>query len=141
MKQLMIAAIAFASMRPCGGVLASAQSMDDLNLQVHGYATQGFVYSTNNNWDTTSSTDGSAAWTEAVVNLTVQPQSRLRVGVQARYFLLGNYGNSITLDWAQADYKANGGRGTEHCRGAACSVAAPRTRHIRHGKGQARLWG
>jgi hypothetical protein len=107
MKQLMIAAIAFASMRPCGGVLASAQSMDDLNLQVHGYATQGFVYSTNNNWDTTSSTDGSAAWTEAVVNLTVQPQSRLRVGVQARYFLLGNYGNSITLDWAQADYKAS----------------------------------
>jgi len=107
LKQLLIAVIAFASMRPCGGALASAQSIDDLNLQVHGYATQGFVYSSNNNWDTTSSTDGSAAWTEAVVNLTAQPQFRLRVGVQARYFLLGSYGNSITLDWAQADYKAS----------------------------------
>jgi hypothetical protein len=32
---------------------------------------------------------------------------KLRIGVQARYFLLGNYGNSITLDWAQADYKVN----------------------------------
>jgi hypothetical protein len=25
--------------------------------------------------------------------------------VQARYFMLGNYGNAITLDWAMADYK------------------------------------
>src|SRR6202042_3934304 len=24
-----------------------------------------------------------------------------------RYFLLGNFGNSITLDWAAADYKAD----------------------------------
>ena len=58
MNRLLIAAIAAASMRLCSGALASAQSVDDLNLQVHGYATQGFVYSTNNNWDTTSSTDG-----------------------------------------------------------------------------------
>jgi hypothetical protein len=106
-KRFLIAAVVLASMGPCGGASASAQSMDDLNLQVHGYATQGFVYSTNNNWDTTNSTDGSSAWTEAVVNLTAQPESRLRIGVQARYYLLGNYGNTITLDWAQADFKVN----------------------------------
>jgi hypothetical protein len=81
--------------------------MDDLNLQVHGYATQGFIYSTHNNWNTADSTDGSPAWTEAVVNLTAQPVPRLHIGVQARYSLLGNYGNAITLDWAQADYKVN----------------------------------
>ena len=81
--------------------------MDDLNLQIHGYATQGFIYSTNNNWDTTDSTDGSAAWTEAVVNVSAQPEPKLRIGVQARYFLLGNYENDIDLDWAQADYKVN----------------------------------
>lgn len=84
-----------------------AQSMDDLNLQVHGYATQGFVYSTNNNWNTTNSSDGSAAWTEAVVNLTAQPAPRMRIGIQARYYVLGNYGNQITLDWAEGDYKFN----------------------------------
>jgi len=106
-KRFLIAAVVLAAMWPCDGVFASAQSMDDLNLQVHGYAAQGFVYSTNNNWDTTDSTDGSSAWTEAVVNLTVQPESRLRIGVQARYYLLGNYGNQIVLDWAQADYKVN----------------------------------
>jgi hypothetical protein len=90
-----------------GRGFASAQSLDDLKIQVHGYATQGFLYSTNNNWNTTSSSDGSAAWTEAVVNLTAQPIPKLRIGVQARYFLLGTNGNAITLDWAQADYKVN----------------------------------
>jgi hypothetical protein len=86
-------------------VPATAQGLDD--VQLHGYATQSFVYSTNNNWDTTDSTDGSAAWTEAVVNITAQPGPRLRIGVQARYFLLGNYGNAISLDWAQADFHLN----------------------------------
>jgi len=90
-----------------GAARSSAQSMDDLNLQVHGYATQGYVYSTNNNWDTTNSTDGSAAWSEAVVNLSVQPQPKLRIGIQARYYLLGTYGDKIVLDWAQADFKVN----------------------------------
>ena len=91
----------------CGGGFAAAQNIDDLKLQIHGYATQGFIYSTNNNWNTTDSSDGSAAWTEAVVNLTVQPEPKLRIGVEARYFLLGENGNTITLDWAEADYKVN----------------------------------
>ena len=90
-----------------GGGLIGAQTVDDLKLQIHGYATQGFIYSTNNNWNTTSSSDGSAAWTEAVVNLTSEPQPRLHIGVEARYFLLGNNGNKITLDWAEADYRVN----------------------------------
>jgi hypothetical protein len=85
----------------------SAQSLDDLNIQIHGYATQGFLYSTNNNFFTTESSNGSPAWTEAVLNVGAQPIPKLRIGVQARYFLLGNDGNAITLDWAAADYKAN----------------------------------
>jgi hypothetical protein len=86
---------------------AAAQSLDDLNIQIHGYATQGFLYTTNNNIFTTTSSNGSPAWTEAVVNLTAQPIPKLRIGVQARYFLLGQFGNAITLDWAAADYKAS----------------------------------
>jgi hypothetical protein len=84
-----------------------AQSLDDLNIQIHGYATQGFLYTTNNNMFTANSSNGSPAWTEAVVNLSAVPIPKLRVAVQARYFLLGNYGNTITLDYAMADYKAN----------------------------------
>ncbi len=103
MKRLLVGAMALA----LGAVPVMAQSLEDLNIQIHGYATQGFLYTTQNNILTTSSSDGSPAWTEAVVNITSQPNPKLRVGVQARYFMLGNLGNEITLDWANADYKVN----------------------------------
>ncbi len=88
-----------------GSVAATAQSLDDLNVQVRGYATQGFLYSDHNSAFYTNSSSGSPAWTEAVVNLSLQPRPQLAIGVQARYQLLGSTGNSITLDWTAADYK------------------------------------
>ena len=91
----------------CASAPLAAQSLDDLNIQLHGYATQAFLYSNVNSWNTTDSEDGSASWTEAVVNLTAQPDSKLRIGVQARFFSLGDYGQAFTLDWAQGDYKFN----------------------------------
>jgi len=103
MNRSLICILAFA----LGTAAAAAQSLDDLNIQIHGYATQGFLYTTQNNIFTTSSSNGSPAWTEAVLNVTSQPTPKLRIGVQGRYFLLGNLGNAITLDWAAADYKAN----------------------------------
>jgi hypothetical protein len=84
-----------------------AQSLEDLNIQLHGYATQGFLYTTNNNIFTTHSEDGSPAWTDAVINISAQPTPKLRIAFQGRYFLLGNYGNAISLDWAAADYRAD----------------------------------
>jgi hypothetical protein len=103
MNRLLVGAMALA----LGAIPATAQSLEDLNIQIHGYATQGFLYTTNNNIFTTTSSDGSPEWTEAVVNVSAQPIPKLRVGVQARYFLLGNFGDAITLDWAAADYKFN----------------------------------
>jgi hypothetical protein len=103
MKRLLVGAMALA----LGAIPATAQSLEDLNIQIHGYATQGFLYTTNNNIFTTSSSDGSPEWTEAVLNVGAQPTPKLHVGVQARYFLLGNFGDAITLDWAAADYKFN----------------------------------
>src|SRR3984885_3406660 len=104
MKKILVAAIALAL---GAGAHGFAQSLEDLNVQIHGYATQGFLYTTNNNIFTTESSNGSPAWTEAVVNVGAQPIPKLRIGVQARYFLLGNFGNAITLDWAAADYKVD----------------------------------
>jgi hypothetical protein len=90
-----------------GVIPAAAQSLDDLNIQFHGYATQGFLYTTHNNIFYTESSNGSPAWTEAVLNFSAVPTPKLRIGVQARYFLLGTSGNTIVLDWAAADYKVN----------------------------------
>lgn len=103
MKRILLAAV----MPLLGLGAVPAQSLDDLNVQVHGYATQGFIYSTKNNWNTTNSSKGTAAWTEAVLNVTAQPDPKVRLAVQGRYFLLGTYGNQITLDFASADFKLN----------------------------------
>jgi hypothetical protein len=104
MKKILVGAIALALGACTQGF---AQSLDDLNIQIHGYATQGFLYTTNNNILTTHSSDGSPAWTEAVLNIGARPIPKLRIAVQGRFFVLGNFGNSITLDWAAADYKAD----------------------------------
>jgi hypothetical protein len=100
-------AFAFAAVLIFARNAALAQSLDDLNIQFHGYATQGFLYTTKNNILTTNSSDGSPAWTEAVVNLTSVPTPNLHMAVQARYSILGTVGNTITLDYAAADYKVN----------------------------------
>jgi hypothetical protein len=104
MKKILAGAIALALGACTQGF---AQSLDDLNIQIHGYATQGFLYTTNNNVLTTHSSDGSPAWTEAVLNIGARPIPKLRIAVQGRFFVLGNFGDSITLDWAAADYKAD----------------------------------
>jgi hypothetical protein len=101
LKHFLLAAAILISAAPS----LAAQSLDDLNIQIHGYATQAFLYSNVNSWNTTDSEDGSASWTEAVLNLSAHPDPKLRIGVQARFFSLGDYGQAITLDWAQADYK------------------------------------
>jgi hypothetical protein len=85
-----------------------AQSVDDLNIQIHGFATQGFLYTTNNNILTANSSDGSPDWFESVINISAQPTSKLRVAVQGRFETLGNaQTNQISLDYANADYKVN----------------------------------
>jgi len=104
MKYLLVCAIALAFGSAHG---ASAQSLDDLNIQIHGYATQAFLKTSQNNFLTANSSDGSAAWTEAVVNLTASPTSQLRIAIQGRYSLIGTVGNALTLDYATADYKVN----------------------------------
>jgi hypothetical protein len=72
-----------------------------------GTPTQGFLYTTHNNAFYGESSNGSPAWTEAVLNVSAVPIPKLRVAVQARYALLGTSGNALTLDWAAADYKVN----------------------------------
>ena len=86
---------------------AHAQSVNRLNLQVHGFATQSGIYDTQNNWNTTNSTDGSAAWTEAVVSVSATPQAKLRIGAQGRFDRLGQFGSLVSFDWAQVDFKWN----------------------------------
>ena len=82
------------------------QSVDDLNLQIHGFATQAFLYSNVNNYLGMNTSSGSIAWTEAALNLNSQPGENIRIGVQFHYTRLGIFGGEgITVDWALGDYR------------------------------------
>ena len=92
-----------------GPVVCQAQSMDDLaNLQFHGYATQSFVASNDNNYLSMDTSHGSFQWTEAALNISDQLNDRLRIGMQFHYLNLGQFGaDNVSIDWALGDFKIN----------------------------------
>jgi hypothetical protein len=89
----------------CAGTLLA---QDLSNIQIHGFVTQGFLYSTNNNLFTMNTSDGSAQWTDAVVSFNDSLSDKLRVGVQLHVYQLGEIGGpNLQIDWASGDYRVN----------------------------------
>ena len=75
-------------------------------MEIHGFASQGFLYSNTNNWLTTNSSQGSAAFTDFGLNLSTRINDRLRLGAQLYDRNLGRLGQyHPSLDWAVADYR------------------------------------
>ncbi|HET9308517.1 MAG TPA: hypothetical protein VFO46_21050 [Candidatus Sulfotelmatobacter sp.] len=78
----------------------------DRTVQVHGFASQGFLFTNQNNWLTTHSSQGSGAFTDFGANTSMQVTDKLRIGAQVYDRNLGNLGEwHPTLDWALADYR------------------------------------
>ena len=98
---------AFALFIICGcAVLSSAQ--DFSGIEIHGFATQGFLFSTHNNYLTTQSSSGSVQWTDGAVNVSDSFTDGLRIGIQLHMYQLGQLGGPhLQVDWASGDYKLN----------------------------------
>ena len=78
----------------------------DRTVQVHSFASQGFLYSNNNNYLTMKTSDGSAAFTDFGFNATMQVSDKFRIGAQMYDRNVGRMGNwRPTLDWAFGDYR------------------------------------
>lgn len=78
------------------------------NLQIHGFATQGFLFSSNNNYLTMDSSRGTLQWTEGAISLTDPLTDNLRFGIQLHMFQMGQVGGpAIEVDWVSGDYKIN----------------------------------
>jgi hypothetical protein len=78
----------------------------DRTVQVHGFVSQGFVYTNTNNWLTMNTSQGSAAFTDFGVNLSSRINDRLQVGAQLYDRNLGQLGQyHPSLDWAVVDYR------------------------------------
>ncbi len=54
----------------------------DRDVQIHGFASQGFVYTNTNNWLTMNTRQGSAGFTDFGFNVSTSVTDRLRVGAQ-----------------------------------------------------------
>lgn len=88
---------------------ASAIFAQDLsNIQIHGFVTQGFLYSSSNNYLSTNSSSGSLNWSDGVVSISDPVSDKLRVGIQLHLAQLGDVGGpTLQVDWAAGDYRAN----------------------------------
>lgn len=76
------------------------------NIQIHGFVTQGVLYSSNNNLFTMNTSDGSARWTDAAVSISDAISDKLRVGAQFHVYQFGQLGGpNLQIDWATGDYR------------------------------------
>jgi hypothetical protein len=86
----------------------SLDAQDLSGIVVHAYVSQGFLFSSSNNYLTMKSSDGSPQWTDAAVNISDSLSDNLRVGMQLHMYQLGELGGSnVFIDWASGDCKVN----------------------------------
>lgn len=86
--------------------LAQELRLWNRTVQVHGFASQGFVYTDQNNWLTMNTSQGSAAMTDMGLDLSTQLTDKFRVGAQVYDRNLGRLGQwHPSLDWALGDYR------------------------------------
>jgi hypothetical protein len=92
----------------CGPFASGLHAQGLTGIEVHGFVTQGFLFSSQNNYLTMKSSDGSAQWTDGAVSVSDSLTERLRVGGQLHMYQLGDLGGpSVGIDWASGDYRVN----------------------------------
>jgi hypothetical protein len=81
--------------------------IDGREVQIHGFASQGFVHTDENNWLTMQTSNvGSGEFSDFGVNASMQVTDKFRIGAQLYDHNLGGLGNwQPGLDWAYAQYK------------------------------------
>jgi len=89
----------------CTGSLCA---QDLAGIVVHGFVSQGFLFSSANNYLSMKSSDGSPQWTDGAVSISDSLTDNLRVGIQLHMYQLGEFGgSSVQVDWASGDYRVN----------------------------------
>ena len=75
-------------------------------IQLNGFISQGYIYSTHNDFIPQSSENGSYEFSEAGLTFSVDVSDKLRLGFQLLSRDFGPIGNyTILLDWGFADYQ------------------------------------
>src|SRR5579863_7446491 len=102
--RIVLCALALSSFLPSLG--AQEFKLFDREFQVHGFASQGFAYSGQNNYLTMNTSTGSGAFTDGGINMSTSLTDHLRVGAQVYLRNIGQLGSGRPdLDWAYLDYR------------------------------------
>ena len=76
------------------------------DVDIHGTVSQGFLKSSDYNYLTPNTKDGTFSFNEAIVNVSTRVDDKTRIGVQFLGRDLGGEGNNVfLLDWAFGDYR------------------------------------
>lgn len=87
---------------------AGAAELGQGKVDIHGFITQGYLVTDENNFMADTEGNGSFQYSEAGVNFASDVSERLRLGVQFIARDLGKMGNKeVSIDWAVADYSVN----------------------------------
>jgi hypothetical protein len=75
-------------------------------VQLHGFVQQGVVFSSDNNFLTMGTDNGSGEMTDGGINASTKINDKLRVGAQFYARNVGQFGNGhVEVDWVFADYQ------------------------------------
>jgi hypothetical protein len=108
--------------------VASMHAVDVDGVSLHGFVSQGYMFSPDKNFSGPTRKSGSFELNEFGINATANPYERVRLGIQITGYDLGNYGNDNPLiDWAYGHYQV-----PEECSWLDVGVTAGRFK-IRHG--------
>ena len=99
-------AIALAAWSAPAGAADIAIPATERSVEVHGFVSPGFIFTTGNNYLARSKKSGSFEFSEVGLNFTVQLTDKLRTGLQLFSRDLGPTGNySPRADWYYLDYR------------------------------------
>jgi hypothetical protein len=83
-------------------------AQDFSGIQFHGFVTQGFLFSSHNNYLSMQSSSGSLQWSDGALSVSDSLSDSLRVGIQLHMYQLGQLGGpNVQVDWASGDYRFN----------------------------------
>jgi hypothetical protein len=106
MKNLRVVVVILAFGVASGALRAQEFKLFNETFQVHGFVSQGFVDTNQNNWLTMKTSDGSAAMTDGGLNISTRLTDRFRVAAQVYDRNIGQLGKwHPHLDFAYGDYK------------------------------------
>lgn len=89
------------------GIRLHAENISD-RIQLNGFLSQGYVYTTDNDFIPQSSQNGSFEFNEFAITVSADASKKLRLGFQLLARDFGRIGNhQIKLDWGFADYRVS----------------------------------